>query len=212
MMVGHGALSTAGYRYGVLSGNDAPVVKSITKTPEYQAYKAKVDAAGTLSEKLKAIAADKGFYTSVEPVPDDLRSRRVLATNLLADACASSPDAQDISCVLSAALNGVPDKKEYGFLVPTGANVQDLCTTKMTIEEALEGLAKIDKGAASVIAKGVQEAVPAKYGDYKKWLGDRFLNRFSDIANPLTNPLTSPLLVGALAFAAALVLIRISKK
>lgn len=216
MMVGHGALSTAGYRYGAMAGNDPPVVSSVTKTPEYQAYKAKVDAAATLSDKFKVLGVDGGFYDPDAPNPSvDLRARRVLTQGLITDACVALADGQDVACVLVNALNGVPDNTQYSFLVPTGANVQDICTTKMTIDDALTALAKIDKGATSIVAKGIYTAVPAKYADYKNWLWGRFKDRFVENLNPLNNPLTSgfsPWIVAAAAGVGTLLLIRLLKK
>lgn len=204
MLVGHGAISTSGYRYGTLAGK-------LTDSATYKGYKAKVDAAPTLVEKLKAIKADQGMYDE-SGVSEDARSRSVLFELIIEGPLEALPNGADVECVLKAALNGAPDSSYYGVLVPTGANVQDLCTTDMTIEQALDALAKVDKQAAAVVASGVQTAVPAKYSDYKKWITGRFKDRFASYANPLTNPLTSPLLVGTLAFAAAMLLIRYSKK
>lgn len=218
MMIGQGAIANVGQRYYLsgrgLAGNDPPVVSSVTKTPEYQAYKAKVDAATTLTAKLTALGVEAGFYNPTDPdnIPVDIRARRVLAQNLITDTCAALADGQDVGCVLVAALNGVPDNTQYSFAVPTGANVQDLCGTKMTIEQALTALGKIDPDAAGVVAKGIYTAVPAKYADYKDWLWGRFKDRFTANLNPLTNPLTSPLLVGLLAGVGALLLIRLLKK
>lgn len=218
MMIGQGAIANVGQKYYLsgrgLAGNDPPVNTSVTKTPEYQAYKAKVDAATTLATKLAALSVADGFYNPTDPetIPADIKARRVLTQNLIGDTCAALADGQDVACVLVAALNGVPDKTQYSFAVPTGANVQDLCTTQMTIEQALTALGKIDPDAAGVIAKGIYTAVPAKYADYKDWLWGRFKDRFTKNLNPLTNPLTSPLLIGLLAGVGALLLIRLLKK
>jgi len=204
MMIGQGAIANVGQRYYLsgrgLAGNDPPVNTSVTKTPEYQAYKAKVDAATTLTTKLAVLAVADGFYNPTDPdtIPADLKARRVLTQNLIGDTCAALADGQDVACVLVVALNGVPDKTQYSFAVPTGANVQDLCTTQMTIDQALNALGKIDPDAAGVIAKGIYTAVPAKYADYKDWLWGRFKDRFTANLNPLENPLTSPLVKGVL--------------
>ena len=118
MMIGQGAIANVGQRYYLsgrgLAGNDPPVVSSVTKTPEYQAYKAKVDAATTLTAKLNALGVEAGFYDPDAPNPSvDLRARRVLAQNLITDTCVALADGQDVGCVLVAALNGNPDNTQY---------------------------------------------------------------------------------------------------
>lgn len=204
MLVGHGAISTSGYRYGTLAGK-------LTDSATYKGYKAKVDAAPTLVEKLKAIKADQGMYDE-SGVSEDARSRSVLFELIIEGPLEALPNGADVECVLKAALNGAPDSSYYGVLVPTGANVQDLCTTDMTIEQALDALAKVDKQAAAVVASGVQTAVPAAYSDYKGMLATKFKDRFFKNLNPLQNPVTQPLLIGLGVFAVALLLIQMSKR
>lgn len=204
MLVGHGAISTNGYRYGTLAGK-------LSDSATYKGYKAKVDAAPTLVEKLKAIKVDQGMYDE-SGVSEDAISRSVLFKLIIDVPLEPVPDGVDVECVLKAALAGTPDSSYYGILIPTGANVQDVCATKMTIEQALDELAKVDKEAAEIVAQGIYTAVPAKYDAYKAKLATNFKGRFFKNLNPLQNPVTQPLLIGLGVFAVALLLIQMSKR
>lgn len=208
MLLGQGDISAKAHG---LAGNP-PKVESVKNLPEYKAYKEKVDKAPLLADKLRAVGADKGFFNPDDPdVPDDLRARRMLALLLLGEALKAQPDS-DAQCVLSAALNGSPDASYYGLLLPSGANVQDLCSTKMTVEQALEALKKVNPPAASVVAEGIHAAVPAKYEAYKNFLWGRFKERFTLAVDPFENPLTKGLFTGLLIGGALLLALRLAKK
>lgn len=176
-------------------------VPKISDQPEYIAWKAKVDAAPTLAAKLAALGTQDGFYSADPTNPTmDTQARVVLARIALEDALIGVANGQDVANVLTAALQGVPDNKDYGILVPTGANIQDLCGTTLDIEGAMDVLAHVDADAGKVVGLGIGAAVPAKFGDYKALLAANFKKRFgevvSGVAGAVANSL-SPILVAA---------------
>lgn len=190
---------------------EPPVVKSITKDPYYQKLKAEVEAATTLYDRLKLLRVSEGYYQATDSEP---HVRKILARIQIDDACDAANLPADVSCILNAALTGIPDDTQYGFLVPEGATVQSpqICDTQMTIEEAVEAFGKVYTHAADLIATGIYAAVPARYEAYKKHLFTRFRERVILSLDPIHNPfLNKALTYGAAALIAWFVIRRGAK-